>query len=473
MRPITIFIGVIAAVVASSSEARQSKPAVPLPPPSTAPLSVPEPLGFEFERKVDAYLQPLLKTQNFSGVILVAKGERTLLHKGYGHANIEHGVPNGPSTVFQIASVSKPITAAGIMLLHEQGKLDVNAPLSAILPSYPSGDKLTIHHLLTHTSGIPNINDLPRYDDIQRKPHTPAELVAYFQDEPLEFEPGSRYGYSNSNYNLLALIIEKASGADFGSFVKSAIFDPLQLRRTGHRGSAAQIVPGLATGYAPAGSIGLERAPFLDWSVKTGNGSLYSDATGVLRFFRGVHRGKLLAPASLSATFRPHAPNVGYGWFLTRANGREIHHANGRSPGFAAQADYYVADDVTIVVLANTYVSVSTDIARAVGALLFGEPVTPMPELRPDPLSARDISALAGNYQFGSDYYVPNALITVRPNAGHLEAMVGDQGPFPFVQISPTRFLIRSFWVSAEFTVGPDGRASELAIDGRKGTRVR
>ena len=424
------------------------------------------------EAGIRDYLDPLLRTNNFSGVVLVAKGDEIVFQQGYGFASVEHQVRNRPQTVFQIASVSKPFTAAAILLLAEQGKIGLDAPLTRILPDYPDGDRLTIHHLLTHSSGIPNINDLPEYEELQSRRSTPAELVAVFRGKPLEFEPGSRYSYSNSNYNLLALIIEKASGKSYGSFVKAAILDPLKLERTGHPESAAEIVPDLAAGYAPEGSLGLARAPYLDWSVKTGNGSLRSDAAGVFRFMRGVHAGRLLSPASVRRSFTPHQPNVGYGWFLTRANGRELHHANGRSPGWAAQADHYPADQVTIVVLANLYISVTTDIARAVGALYFGEKVEPLPALRPEPLAPARAAALVGSYQFGPDYYVPDALIEVRTRGGHLEAAIGDYPPFPFVPISDTRFVIRPYWVSAEFELGPDGKAAALSIDGRKGARV-
>lgn len=424
-----------------------------------------------FEKQIDSYLAPLLRTNNFSGTVLVAKGDKIIFQKGYGQANIEHGVRNSTSTVFQIASVSKPFTAAAIMSLSEQGKVDLKAPLTTILPDYPGAEKLTVHHLLTHTSGIPNINDFDEYDDIQRQPHTPEQLVTYFKDKPLEFEPGARYSYSNSNYNLLALIVEKASGRDFGSFLADRIFNKLELARTGHHGSAAQIIPLAANGYAPTGATGLERASYIDWSVKTGNGSLYSDAEGVARFLHGVHSGRILAPGSLRASFTPHTANVGYGWFLTHANGREIHHANGRSPGFAAQADYYVKEGVSVVVLANTYVSVTTEIARAVGALYFGERVRAMPALKPDRLEPRHVAALVGKYQFGPDYYVPNALMTVRERGGFLETAVGEY-VFPLVQISPSRFLMRSFWIGADFTLGADGKATSLAIDERKGIRV-
>lgn len=426
----------------------------------------------DLTRPIGSYLAPLLRTNNFSGVVLVAKGDKIVFQQGYGLASVEHQVRNSPATVFRVASVSKPFTAAAIMLLAERGQIDLEAPLTKILPDYPKGETLTVHHLLTHTSGIPNINDFPDYEENQRKAHTPAQLVDYFKNKPLEFEPGARYSYSNSNYNLLALIIERASGMPFGAFLRQSIFDRLGLNRTGHPQSSAKIVHGLATGYAPAGNLGLERASYLDWSVKTGNGSLYSDAAGVMRFMRAVHKGGLLKPSSLAQSFTPHTPNVGYGWFLTRANGRELHHINGRSPGWAAQADYYVGDDVTIVVLANLYVSVTTDIARAVGALYFGEPVKPMPAISPERLNAKSVAALVGTYQFGPDYYVPNARVTVGVRDGHLEAAIGDYPPFPLVPITPSRFILRSFWVPADFEIGPDGKATSFSIDGLKGRRL-
>lgn len=185
-----------------------------------------------------------------------------------------------------------------------------------------------------------------------------------------------------------------------------------------------------------------------------------------------AHRRRLLAPGSLAASFTPHTANVGYGWFLANANGREIHHANGRSPGFAAQADYYVEDRVSVVALANTYVSVTTHIARAVGALYFGEPVKPMPSLKPDRLKPQQVAALLGKYQFGPDYYVPNALMAVREQGGYLETVVGDY-VFPLVQVGPSRFLMRSFWIDADFTIRQNGKATSLVIDGRKGVRVQ
>lgn len=424
------------------------------------------------EPAIAAYLEPLLRTNNFAGVVLIARGDTIIFEQGYGLANVEMQTPHTARTRFHIASVSKPFTSAAIMLLAEKGQIDLDAPLTAILPDYPNGERLTVHHLLTHTSGIPNINDFPDFTDFQRRPQTTASLVAHFKGRPLESEPGAEFSYSNSNYNLLAHIIEVVAGQTYGDFLRREVFSRLAMTGTGHPVSANEIVSGLADGYAPEGDLGLERAAYLDWSVKTGNGSLYSDAAGLLRFFRAIHSGELLNDASRAATFTPHTPNVGYGWFMTRANNRDIHHINGRSPGWAAQADYYPADEVTVIVLSNLYVSVTTPIARAVGAIYFGEPHERMPELS-GRLPADRTAPLLGVYQFGPDYYVPNAAIRVTDAAGLSgEYTTHDYPAFAFVPTGGNTFLVRPFWISAEFSIGPAGEADALLIDGLRGVRV-
>ncbi len=428
----------------------------------------------QFEPALAAYLDPLLQTNNFSGVILLAEGDQVVFEKGYGYADIEQGVPNVPGTIFQIASVSKPFTAAAILRLVEQGKVDLHAPLTRILPGYRNGEKLTIHHLLTHSSGIPDINAFPEYGDIQLQPQTPAELVAVFTEKPLSFEPGSEYSYSNSNYNLLALIIEKASGLTYGEFLQREIFKPLALPKTGHRPPMSKIVPDVADGYAPEGMLGLQRADYVNWSAKTGNGSLYSDARGLLRFVRAVHQGKLLEPASVTQSFTHHFPNIGYGWFLTKANAREIHHINGRSPGWSAQVDHYVKEDVTVIVLSNLYVSVTTPIARAVGALHFAAPVEPMPRLTTRKLPPKSIASLLGTYQFGPDWYLPNAKVRIFSHNGEItgEYVDSDYAAFSFIPMDNGTFLIRSFWLPAEFTRDSAGRVTGLTLDEIRGVKV-
>lgn len=427
----------------------------------------------ELEAMIDTYLAPVLRTNNFAGVVLIARGDDIIFQKGYGFANLEHRVAHRPDTLFHIASVSKPFTAAAIMLLAEQGAIDLHAPLSRILPDFPNGEVLTIHHLLTHMSGIPNINDFAEYEEIQFHRQTPQQLVSFFRDRPLEFAPGTRYRYSNSNYNLLAHIIERVSGRPYGEFLDSEIFQRVGLAHTGHPRDMSDIVQGLADGYAPRGLRDLERARYIDWSVKAGNGSLFSNAADLVRFFRAVHEGRLLDSRSMAASFTQHRPQVGYGWFITRVNGRDIHHMNGRQPGWSAQADYYVADGVTIIVLSNTYTTVATPIARAVGGIYFGEPYEPFPALSERPLAAEAVAPMLGTYQFGADYYVPNLAVTIVQRDGGLCAENSNGYPASaLIPVGPTRFIMRSFWTDLEFIPAVEGRPSELRIGPFRGVRT-
>jgi CubicO group peptidase (beta-lactamase class C family) len=220
--------------------------------------------------QIATYLSAFADTGNFSGAVLVARGDKVLFRRAYGMANYELQVPNTPETRFHIASVSKPFTAAAILQLQEQGRLNVADHVSRYLPDFPNGDRITLDNLLTHTSGIPNVNNLPDYDLFARAPHSLPELVAKFADLALDFQPGANYRYSNSNYNLLALVVEKVSRESYGDYLRKHIFDPAGMRDSGHDGDALRLIPSAASGYEPYGTTGYEKAPYLDWSNKTG-----------------------------------------------------------------------------------------------------------------------------------------------------------------------------------------------------------
>ena len=237
---------------------------------------------------LDAYLKPFAETGNLSGVVLVARGGEVLFRRAYGMANYELQVPNTAKTRFHIASVSKVFTAAAILQLQEQGLLGVTDRVSRFVPDFPNGDRITLDNLLTHSSGIPDINGLDDYDTFARSPHSVPQLVAKFANLPLTFKPGSDQQYSNSNYNLLALVIEKVSGESYGEYLRKHILDPVGLVETGHDGDASQLIPSAASGYKPAGTDGFEKALYIDWSNKTGNGSLYSTVDDLYRFDRAL-----------------------------------------------------------------------------------------------------------------------------------------------------------------------------------------
>ena len=178
-------------------------------------------------------------------------------------------------------------------------------PISRFLPEFPEGDKIQIENLLTHTSGIRDINDLPDYDNFARSPHTLPESVAKLCGLPLQFQPGVKYSYSNSNYNLLALILEKAAGEGCPDYLSRHIFEPAEMEESGHDGDAAALIPLAAAGYEPAGEKDYENAPFVDWSTttKTGNGSLYSTVDDLYRFDRALNREVVPKKATCQSYF--------------------------------------------------------------------------------------------------------------------------------------------------------------------------
>ena len=429
-------------------------------------------LATELDAQVDQYLNPYLETRNFQGVILVAKGDEVLLEKGYGSASIELDVANTPETVFHIASVSKPFTAAGILLLVEDGKVDLHQPLDEIIPEYPHAQALTLHHLLSHTSGIPNINSLDVYSDVQKSAQTPESLLEYFRELPLEFEPGEKYAYSNSNYNLLALAIERLSQLSFGEFLQSSVLEPAGTVATAHDSSATTIIENRAEGYAPAGLFDVQRAPWLDWTAKTGNGSMIATASDLLLWSRAFFDDRIVSSENRSLMTSNHTPSSGYGWFIYPRHGRTQFHINGRSPGFSSYLGYYPEEDVTVIVLSNLYNSVTTSIGSDLAAMVFGVPYE-VSQLSADRLDDATIEGISGRYQYGSDFYNPDVVVTIEVRDGFVHQLWGTSGfQTALIPQGGDKFVDRAFWSDVQFVRDDSGTVIEVHFDGFVAHRV-
>src|SRR5262249_50836671 len=167
---------------------------------------------------------------------------------------------------------------------------------------------------------------------------------------PLNFEPGARYEYSNSNYNLLALLIEQVSGKPYGDFLREAVLGPAGLADTGHHGRASDSIAGAASGYQPRGAESLEPSPYLAWSAKTGNGSLFSTTADLLKFLRAYRQGRIVSRAAVQRAWAER-PGNNFGWFVRRRQGLLAVGSNGRSPGFTSSLEYFPEADLTVIVL--------------------------------------------------------------------------------------------------------------------------
>src|SRR5256885_2686883 len=370
-------------------------------------------------------------------------------------ANYELSVLNTPQTKFHLGSVSKTFTAAAIMILQERGKLNVHDKLTKFIPDYPNGDRITLHHLLTNTSGIPNVNNFPEYATQSKFPHTPADLITMFKQKPLDFEPGTKgYTESNSNYNLLAFIIEKLSGHSYGEFLRQSIFEPLGLRDTNHDGNANALISNKASGYLPAGLTALENAPYLDWSIKTGNGSIYSTTVDLYRWDRALYTEKLLKKSSLDQMFTEQ-----YGWFSGQRLNRNVVRMNGRSPGFNSDFQRYVDDDVCIVVLANNYVPTASVIGSDLAKIVFGQAYEIPKLVKPPRIDTKVLDAYVGRYQFGEDFFVPRGVYAIGRKDGEL-LMVAPGADATLVPQSETEFFDRPFWSMIVFVKDNQGKVS-------------
>lgn len=408
------------------------------------------------DTKIEAYLRPFIETNNFSGVVCVTHGEDILFHKGYGNANYAFGISNTPDTRFHIASISKTFTAAAILLLEESGKLSTSDPLSKFIPDYPNGDKVQLHHLLTHTSGIPNVNSFPEYNRESRFRQSLEQIVAMFKDKPLDFEPGSRSRYSNSNYNVLALIIEKVSGQTFGDFLRTKILDPLGLKTVAHDGDATVIIPNSASGTEPDGLRGVKLVPYLDWSIKTGNGSLVTTAFDLCKFVHSLFTGKVLSPASL-AKIMNSTGSFPYGWAQEERFGRRLMGVGGRSPGFIANVEYFLEDTVCIAILTNSYSSVGQVIASDISSIVFSQPVT-VPRIAYVPPRQGELASFVGQYKMPDNYYAPGAVLTLKDHGQYLVATWSNGATTIIYPAGGDNFVDRTYWAQLRFTRDTQGQ---------------
>jgi CubicO group peptidase (beta-lactamase class C family) len=317
--------------------------------------------GNDKAARIDAYLTRANKLGQFNGAALVAENGKVIYKKGLGLANMEWNVPNEPDTKFRLASITKQFTAALILQLVDQGKVKLDGKLSEYLPDYRKdvGDKVTIHHLLTHTSGIPSYTSLPKFmEEKTRNPYTVAEFVKQFASGDLEFEPGAKFRYNNSGYFLLGAIIEKIHGKPYEQVIKENIFDPLGMKNSGydHHGT---ILAKRASGYQKT-PTGYTHAPYLDMSIPYAAGSLYSTVEDLYLWDQALYTDKIVSAKIKEVMYKPFLDNYAYGWNISKVSlgqSKEVINSvahSGGINGFGTLLTRYPDQKHLIVLLDNT-----------------------------------------------------------------------------------------------------------------------
>lgn len=308
----------------------------------------------------------------FNGSALVAENGRAILRKGYGEANMEWHIANTPDTRFRLGSITKQFTATLMMQMVEKGQIDLNAPISRYLPAYPkpNADRVTIHQLLNHTSGIPGYTELPSFGGEARLPQKPADFIKMFSGLDLLFEPGTKFSYSNSGYFLLGVILEKVSGKPYEQLLRERIFDPLGMKESGYD-STRPILEKRASGY-DATLDGYFNTGYLDMGEPFAAGSLYSSVDDLLLWDQALDGEKILSAASKEKMFTPGLSDYGYAFMIHKGAVTRIEHGGGIN-GFNTVISRDIEPKRLYVLLNNTGGAPLPEMVDGLRAILEGK----------------------------------------------------------------------------------------------------
>ncbi len=324
------------------------------------PTTVRQPLPRELRQPdqiIDWNLERLIK-KGFPGVaVIVSQNGQIVYQKGFGYSDVEHSIPITAETNFRIGSITKQFTAAAILKLQENGKLSLDDKLSKFIPDYPRGDEVTIHHLLTHTSGIPSYTSKPDFRKTLTFQIDPLKLIDSLKNDTFVFDPGELHIYSNSGYFLLGYIVEKISGKSLQDYLKETFFDPLDMKDTGiyHRNLKLDHE---AAGYS---YIHGHVRKAIDWDMSRagGAGALYSTIIDLNKWNEALFNGKVLKESILKAALTPVVLNdgstvhYGYGLYIDEICGMKLIHHGGDLDGFTSYLMRIPQENFNVAVLAN------------------------------------------------------------------------------------------------------------------------
>ena len=334
--------------------------------------------------KIDELLGKYHEFNQFNGSVLVAEDGEILFKSGYGMANMEWDIANQPNTKHRVGSITKQFTSMLIMQLREEGKLELDQPITTYLKDYPkaTGERITIHHLLTHTSGVPNYTSFPGFfEERSRDPYTVEELVKTFSDSSLVFQPGEQFAYSNSGYILLGAIIESITGKPYEEVLHERILDPLNMNDTGYD-HFEEIIKNRSTGYEQRGSK-FRNSNYLDMSIPYAAGSIYSTVEDLFKWHKALLNNQLISEDSKKLMFTAHkqlgAQAAGYGWFVGYQKfGQEndsvfttVH--SGGINGYSSLITRLPEDDNLIVLLNNTGGNPLNEITEGIGRIIYDQ----------------------------------------------------------------------------------------------------
>jgi len=330
--------------------------------------------------KIDDLISKYYEYGLFNGSALVVEDGKVIFKKGYGVANYEWDVDNKPDTKFRIGSISKQFTATIIMQLVEEEKIKLDGKITDYLPNYrkDTGDKVTIHHLLTHTSGIISYTSIPNvWQDSLRNHYDKEYFIKHFHSSDLEFEPGEKFNYNNTGYYLLAAIVEEVTGKSFGEVLKERILEPAGMKNSGSEDDEFAIKK-MASGYLKRGNR-IAKDSYMYMLNAMGAGHMYSTVEDLFIWDQALYGNDFLSEESKEKMFTPFKSNYGYGWGIryqkigdTGDSTKIISHSGGIN-GFTTLIVRLVDDNNFIALFNNMGGSPRGEMAEQIGNILYGQ----------------------------------------------------------------------------------------------------
>tara|TARA_R110002049_G_scaffold300580_1_gene491543 strand:+ start:282 stop:1667 length:1386 start_codon:yes stop_codon:yes gene_type:complete len=332
-----------------------------------------------YESKIDSIVS-LQYSANEPGItILVAKDGKAIYKKALGKSNLELNIPIEVNSVFQIGSITKQFTAVSILMLAEQGKLNIEDKIGKYIPEYIEvGRDITIHHLLNHTSGIKNKTPLSEKNYTSRMDRSPKELITYFKDEPLAFMPGEKFKYSNAGYILLGQIIETISKQSYGQFIQENIFDKIGMTSS-YCGDMKQVIPNRSTGYIIKQNE-FVKSDYMNLSLAYSAGAILSTTEDLLKWQNALLQNTLLKESSIKQAMTPTLLNsgkkipYGYGFRFSRLGNSPVVAHTGSTKGFTSIALLLPQENMYITVLTNCNCKNVNNVAKQVAELFVTSP---------------------------------------------------------------------------------------------------
>ncbi len=375
-------------------------------------------------------------------VVLVKKGDQTLLRRAYGLANVARKTPLSPDMVFKLGSVTKQFTAAAILQLAEKKKLSLDDELAKYVPQYGHADAhITLEQLLRHTSGVPSYTETPGFAIHERDDLSHDQVLALFKDLALDFPPGTKWKYSNSNYYLLGMVIEKVTGQPYARYLDEHIFRPLKMAHTGY-GDAAHFPADVVIGYDHADDSYTPSAP-VSMAAPFSAGAVVSTVDDLARWARAIDAHKILQPASWERAISDgklpdgKTTHYGLGWGLSEWNGHHVISHGGAIPGFSADVLLLPDEHVFVAILCNALPAADPPegLALKLAALAIGQPIV-------DPKTvAVDGAALD---KFAGVYKVDDQVrMFVRHDGDHLTSQRSPGSLLVLYPLSPTQFFVK------------------------------